>query len=472
MVFSSVVFLFIFLPIILLIYFIVPKRFRAIRNSVLVIFSLIFYAYGEPKYISIMLLSILVNYIFGYTTEYTKYKKVSVLLAVIINVGILGYFKYTNFLIMNFNSIFNSDIAIQKIVMPIGISFFTFQGLSYVLDIYKGAAKAQKNPLNVMLYISLFPELLSGPIVRYQTIESQISSRDENAEDFVSGIVRFMIGLAKKMLLANQVAIIADQIFALKASELTVPLAWLGAISYSLQIYFDFSGYSDMAIGLAKVFGFHFLENFNYPYISKSISEFWRRWHISLSTWFKEYIYIPLGGNRVSNMRYFRNIFVIWMLTGIWHGAAWSFVFWGLYFGCIIALEKFVLGDLLKKLWKPVQHLYALFFIIIGWVIFRSPTLSAGFNFIKVMLGFSGNWGTDQLLVYYLHDYIIILLVAIVAALPVKDYFIKKISAMHSERFKDFILYGLRNVYALILFIISFFYIIGSTFNPFIYFRF
>jgi alginate O-acetyltransferase complex protein AlgI len=323
-----------------------------------------------------------------------------------------------------------------------------------------------------MLYISLFPELLSGPIVRYQTIESQISSRDENAEDFVSGIVRFMIGLAKKMLLANQVAIIADQIFALKASELTVPLAWLGAISYSLQIYFDFSGYSDMAIGLAKVFGFHFLENFNYPYISKSISEFWRRWHISLSTWFKEYIYIPLGGNRVSNMRYFRNIFVIWMLTGIWHGAAWSFVFWGLYFGCIIALEKFVLGDLLKKLWKPVQHLYALFFIIIGWVIFRSPTLSAGFNFIKVMLGFSGNWGTDQLLVYYLHDYIIILLVAIVAALPVKDYFIKKISAMHSERFKDFILYGLRNVYALILFIISFFYIIGSTFNPFIYFRF
>lgn len=472
MVFSSMIFLFLFLPALLLIYFTVPKKYRSIRNGILLLFSLVFYAYGEPTYIIIMLVSIVINYFFGYMVEYTSYKKVSVILSVIVNISILIYFKYTDFLVMNFNSIFNSAISIRKMVMPIGISFFTFQGLSYVLDIYKGDASAQKNPLNVMLYVALFPQLIAGPIVRYQSVADEISCRDENAQEFADGLVRFTIGLAKKMLLANQVGYVADQIFALNHSELTFWVAWLGAISYTLQIYFDFSGYSDMAIGLGKVFGFHFLENFNYPYVSKSISEFWRRWHISLSTWFKDYIYIPLGGNRGSNARYLRNIFVVWFLTGIWHGAAWNFVFWGLYFGVLIAAERFFMGDILKKWWKPLQHLYALFFIIIGWVIFRSPTLTYGFEYIKVMLGLYGKVYIEHYFTYFVHDYWVILCIAVVAALPMKDYFINKVSGIGSVFLKELISYGIRNVFALILFVLSFLYMISSTFNPFIYFRF
>ena len=375
MVFSSFTFLFIFLPLVLLTYFLAKKR--QYRNIVLLVFSLIFYAWGEPVYVLLMLLSIIVNYFIALKIERRKKgKKKWMIMDVIFNLGIIGFFKYGNFMIQNINSIFHSNIGEMNLALPIGISFYTFQVLSYVIDVYRKTVPAQKSMVNLGMYVTLFPQLIAGPIVRYETVAEEIENRKENFNEVVEGLKRFFIGLGKKVLIANQMALIADTIYG-GDLEVTGTIAlWLAAISYTLQIYFDFSGYSDMAIGLGRMFGFHFLENFNYPYIAKSITDFWRRWHISLSTWFRDYVYIPLGGNRVNKLKWLRNILVVWLLTGLWHGASWNFILWGVYYGVILIIEKVFLGKLIEKLPKVLQHIYALFFIIIGWVIFRVEDFS------------------------------------------------------------------------------------------------
>ncbi len=359
MLFSSLTFLFLFLPLILIIYYTVRIE---LRNYVLLFFSLFFYAWGEPKYILLMLFSISINYIFGLLVDRwrgTKYIKLILGLSVVFNLGLLGIFKYTNFIIENMKS-FGLEFSIAEIRLPIGISFFTFQAMSYVIDVYRKEGKCQKNPLNLALYISFFPQLIAGPIVRYQTVAKQIEERRENFEQFSEGTKRFIRGLGKKAILANGVGYIADQILTSDFSNLSLTGAWLGIIAYTLQIYFDFSGYSDMAIGLGKMFGFEFLENFNYPYISKSITEFWRRWHISLGSWFRDYLYIPLGGNKGSKYKFYRNIFIVWLATGLWHGASWNFIFWGVFYGVLIVLERNFLLKLLEKLPSYISRIYTL----------------------------------------------------------------------------------------------------------------
>lgn len=487
MVFSSVLFIFAFLPALMAIYFLVPKKFRRLRNGILLVFSLGFYAYGEPKYVVIMILSIFINYVFGYFVHAVKSKeaqhgfadykpsfKLKFILwaAIVCNIGILMYFKYTNFFLQNISGMLGMEFTALKIIMPIGISFFTFQGLSYVLDIYMNKAKIQRNPLNVALYVSLFPQLIAGPIVRYETVAEEIVQRDENLTEAAEGIRRFILGLGKKMLIANSMGLIADTVFAIKTAEMATSLAWIGAIAYTFQIYFDFSGYSDMAIGLGKVFGFHFLENFNYPYISKSITEFWRRWHISLSTWFRDYVYIPLGGNRVSPAKQLRNIMIVWLLTGFWHGAAWNFIAWGLYFGVILIFEKNILGKVLNKLWSPVQHFYALVLIVIGWVLFRAPNMQYAVQYIKVMLGLSGTGLSDYQSLYLILEYKVELVLAVIASIPVKDFASNFLETRKNKKMSDMVNYNGQNIFAILVFCLSVIYLINSTFNPFIYFRF
>lgn len=438
---------------------------------VLLVFSLGFYAYGEPKYIFMMLASILINYIFGFWVEQTrKYQpgfcRLAVTLSVVVNLAILIYFKYTGFFISNINAISGLNLLVPKIIMPIGISFFTFQGMSYVFDVFFGYAKAQKNPLNVALYISLFPQLIAGPIVRYETVAEEINHRNESRSEMASGIIRFIFGLGKKILLANSMGLIADTVFAKAPNDMAVSLAWVGMIAYSLQIYFDFSGYSDMAIGLGRIFGFHFLENFNYPYISCSITEFWRRWHISLSTWFRDYVYIPLGGNRVSVFKHVRNILIVWLLTGIWHGAAWNFIAWGMYFGIILLIEKFFLLKHLNKARRSLGHIYALILIMLGWVLFRSPSMGYALNYIKVLFGIGANGLWDHQTVYLILQYGLTFVIAIVASMPIKQ----KFESLFSQN--QIIFYHGKNVIAGTVFIISVIYLVNSSFNPFIYFRF
>ena len=476
MVFSSVIFIFYFLPLLLAVYFLTPKRFRRARNMILLVFSLGFYAYGEPKYVVIMIASILINYVFGFFVARAKEKNLGltrllVALAVVANLGILVYFKYTGFILTNLNSAFHLDLVVPNIIMPIGISFFTFQGMSYVLDIYFGHAKAQKNPLNVALYISLFPQLIAGPIVRYETVAEEIGCRNENRSEIASGIARFMFGLGKKIIIANSVGFVADTVFAKSPDTLTASLAWIGTFAYTMQIYFDFSGYSDMAIGLGRVFGFHFLENFNFPYISKSITEFWRRWHISLSTWFRDYLYIPLGGNRVSVPKHVRNILVVWLLTGIWHGAAWNFIAWGVFYGVILLVEKFFLGKYLKKAWAPVQHVYALLLIMLGWVLFRAPDMAYAWGYVKALFGFgAGLWDTQS--VYLLLQYGVVFVISIVASLPVSKWLEGRVEQISSSRRRDFVDGFVKYAAAFAVFLLSVLYLTNSSFNPFIYFRF
>ena len=465
MLFSSLIFLFVFLPAVLFFYYISPKK---LKNIVLLVFSLFFYGYGEPKSLLVMMFSIMVNYILGLAVDKYRERKSAahaiLALAAGANLAVIGYFKYTDFFITNFNALFGLSQPLLHIVMPIGISFFTFQGMSYVIDIYRKHGKVQRNPLNVALYISLFPQLIAGPIVRYETVAEQIEHRKVDLAKFQSGIERFILGLSKKVLIANSMGFIADKVFAVSTGSMSVLLAWIGILAYTAQIYFDFSGYSDMAIGLGRLFGFEFLENFNYPYISKSITEFWRRWHISLSTWFRDYVYIPLGGNRVSRAKLLRNILVVWLLTGFWHGAAWNFIAWGLYFGLLLMLEKFVIGKALTRLWRPLQHLYALFFIVAGWVLFRSENLTYALDYLKVMLGLGGvPWVSNQA-VYYLVEYKMELVTAMVASIPVYPFLKEKIGGL-----KDSILL---HVILIALFLLCIIYLINSTFNPFIYFRF
>ena len=460
--FSSSIFLFAFLPALFAVYFCIPARWRETRNNVLLLFSLMFYAWGEPVFVGVMLLSIGVNYLCGLAA--VRRPRLACTAACIAGLGLLIYYKYTGLLLSTANSIFGFRIPVPEIVLPIGISFFTFQGLSYVIDVARGDAPVQKNPLHVALYVALFPQLIAGPIVRYQTVAQEISQRQESLDEAAAGVRRFMLGLGKKMLLSNAMGQVADRAFGLGAGELTWDLAWLGAVAYTMQIYFDFSGYSDMAIGLGRVLGFHFLENFNYPYISRSITEFWRRWHISLSTWFRDYVYIPLGGNRCSKMRWMGNILIVWLLTGIWHGAAWNFMLWGLYFGVLLLLEKFVFGRVLEKMPSVLRWAYAFVLVVIGWVLFRAGSLPQIAWYLKAM--FTPAEGLHRLTLYCVNQYGFELIAACVASLPIAKWLAAR------ERVRGGLMTLGANLWAFAVFGLSVVWLISSSFNPFIYFRF
>lgn len=470
MLFSSLTFLFGFLPILIVLYFIFKNR--KIRNIILLIFSLIFYAWGEPKYILLMLITIVMIYIFGLLIDKFdkekkyKIKKFCFIFCIILVLGSLIFFKYSSFIIQNINNIFRTDIKILNILLPIGISFYTFQILSYVIDLYNKKIKLQKNIFSLALYVSLFPQLIAGPIVRYETVEDEIDNRKESLDDVISGTKRFIIGLSKKVIIANQMALIADMIFNNHNSLFGTSIIWLGALTYTLQIYFDFSGYSDMAIGLGRIFGFHFLENFNYPYISKSITEFWRRWHISLSTWFRDYVYIPLGGNKVSKVKWIRNILIVWLLTGLWHGAAWNFVIWGFYYGLLLLLEKLFLNKILDKIPNIIKWLYTFIVVMIGWVIFRSNSLNELLLFIKLMFNYNNtDWLTilsDNLTTF---NSLIFIIPALIFSFPI----IKKIKEKYQSKLWFTIV---SNITLLGLFGIVIVLLTSSSYNPFIYFRF
>ena len=471
MLFSTTTFVLIFLPIVIFTYYAFLRKTKIAKNIFLFISSIIFYAWGEPYFVLVMLASIFVNWLFGllinkYRTDKLK-SKVLIVLMLGFNLTIIGIFKYLGFLIENINSIFNISLNNPQIKLPIGISFFTFQAISYVIDVYKNDAKVQKNLLNMGLYISFFPQLIAGPIVRYKTIAEQIENRKESFEKFSQGVYRFIKGLGKKVILSNSLAIVADYAFEGGFSNLTIGLAWLGIISYTLQIFFDFSGYSDMAIGLAKMFGFELEENFNYPYISKSITEFWRRWHISLGTWFKDYVYIPLGGSRVGKGRLIFNLIVVWFLTGLWHGANWTFIVWGLFYCLILIIEKITKLD--KNESKNIvinilKHIYTLFFVIIGWTIFRADNLEIGFQYIKKLLGLSKNYLYDETTIFYLKEYGIYIILGIICSIQFKKN--------KNLKIPNFIIDIIKIVLFILVFIISLSYIIKGTYNPFIYFNF
>lgn len=467
MLFSSQVFLYFFLPITLIVYYLSPKKFR---NFILLIASLIFYAWGEPVYILIMLFSTVFDYINGLLIDkfqkknQHKYAKIVLIISVVGNLAILGFFKYSDFLISNINSLFNLNISLLAIALPIGISFYTFQTMSYTIDVYEQNVKAQKNFISFATYVTLFPQLIAGPIVKYRDVSESLENRKENISDFSEGIKCFIIGLFKKVMIANNVGFIWESIHSLPYSEISLSLAWIGAICYSLQIYYDFSAYSDMAIGLGKMFGFHFLENFNYPYIAKSITDFWRRWHISLSSWFKEYVYIPLGGSRKTIARTVINLLIVWFLTGLWHGASWNFVVWGLYFGVLLIIEKFVLKKVLDKMPSFIRHLYTLFFVIISWVIFACPTLEDGLNYISIMFNFN-NEIISPSVSYLISTHFVLFIIAIIGCTPIFEKIKEKL-----KNNKIFMIIEI--IICLVLFFISLSFLVGSTYNPFLYFRF
>ncbi len=473
MVFSSLLFLFRFLPAVLLLYYIAPRK---IRNLVLLLFSLLFYAWGEPKYVFLMLFSITMDFFMGQMVAKSKARnnrkaaKRFLTISIVVNLSILAFFKYADFIIGTINSVAGLSLPMLSIPLPIGISFFTFQTMSYVIDVYKGATKVQKNWVNYGTYVSMFPQLIAGPIVQYKTIAEQMEHRKENASDFAEGIHRFLLGMGKKVLLANTIGLLCDAVMALEITQVPVLTAWLGAIAYTFQIYFDFSGYSDMAIGLGKMFGFHFLENFNYPYISRSITEFWRRWHISLSSWFKEYVYIPLGGNRRGVLLQARNILVVWMLTGIWHGASWNYVLWGVYYGILLMLEKFLLKPVLKHLPGVLQNVYTMVLVIFGWVLFKCEDLSYCFSYLKAMVGgFHAGWiGRESM--YLLRNYGALLVILLFGCTMIP----KKIGHRITGKFGETSWIGLvlRIVWYGGIFLISLAYLVDATYNPFLYFRF
>ena len=470
MLFSSSVFIYLFLPITLFGYFVVFRKSRKWQNIFLLFVSLFFYAWGEPKFVLIMLLSIFMNWLFGLLVnkENKKIGKIIVGCTVVFNLAILFVFKYLMFSMEVVTEIFNINMKIPNIALPIGISFFTFQAMSYVIDVYRGCGQVQKNILNVGLYISFFPQLIAGPIVRYETIADQIENRRETLNDFADGFGRFIIGLSKKVLLANNFALVADELFDSLAggASISVASAWLGAICYTLQIFFDFSGYSDMAIGLGKMFGFHFLENFNYPYISKSVSEFWRRWHISLGTWFRDYVYIPLGGSRVNKPRLVFNLFVVWFLTGVWHGANWTFITWGLMYFVLLAIEKLtVFGKLLEKA-KVFNWIYTILFVVCGWVLFRANSITDAFIYLKSMFGISSNAFCDETFKQFFLQIFVYLVFGILFSFP----FIAKVS----KKIKKYSLfYDVTYIIVMIVLLVaSVSNIVSDSYNPFIYFNF
>ena len=463
MLFTSISFLYYFLPIVLIIYFIAPKKYK---NLILFIFSLIFYFYGEPKYIFLMILEILIAYIGAILIDKYKSKKI-LILTLFIHIILLIIFKYTNFLTTNINNVFNTNFKLLNIALPIGISFYTFQIISYIVDVYKDKVKVQKSFLKLATYVSLFPQLIAGPIVRYEVIENELDNRKLSFEDFSIGVRRFTIGLAKKVLIANMLGELCTK-FSL-VDERSIVLYWIFAISYMLQIYFDFSAYSDMAIGLGRMFGFHFLENFDYPYISKSITEFWRRWHISLGSWFRDYVYIPLGGNRVSKIKHLRNILIVWLLTGIWHGASWNFVIWGLMFGIILIIEKLFLKKYLEKLPNFIRRIYVLFIVMISFIIFNADTISDAISNIIGLFGFNKETFINNYTIYYLKSYFIILVIAIIASTPLIK---KQLENMKKNKFMNKLINILEPIYIVSLLLIVTSYLIDNSYNPFLYFRF
>lgn len=469
MVFSSFAFLFVFLPAVLVCYFIVPRRYRSARNLILLAFSLGFYLYGEPKGIFVMLAVIALSYGTALAMERARTgrgRRWALAAALAGMVGVLGYYKYTGFALQNINRLLGLELPIPSVIMPIGISFFTFQSMSYVLDVYRRTVPAQRNPLYVALYVSLFPQLVAGPIVRYETVAGEIVSRRESFDGFYEGMQRFLVGLGKKMLLANPLGEAAAAVFGLSAAALTPAKAWIGAVCFALQILFDFSGYSDMAIGMGRMFGFHFLENFDFPYLCNSITDFWRRWHISLSTWFRDYIYIPLGGNRKGRARQLLNLLIVWALTGLWHGASWNFVLWGLYFAVLLILEKLFLGNLLEKLPRFLRHVYALFFVLIGWVIFNCTSLDAIGRYLTAMFaGTPGGAADWQYAGWFLRQYGLELLFGIVLSTPL----LQRLAAPWRDRPAARIAY---TAWLLLVFALSLLTLANSSFNPFIYFRF
>jgi alginate O-acetyltransferase complex protein AlgI len=485
MVFSSTIFLFLFLPLTLLVYLLVG---RSVRNLILLAASLAFYAWGENIFVLLMLGSILVNYVFGLLIDRAQKRggtgRGALVCAVAANLGLLGFFKYANFIVDNLNTVLAAlqlePVTLQEVHLPIGISFFTFQALSYVIDLYRRDAQVQKNPINIALYISLFPQLIAGPIVRYHDIATQIALRTTSFADFGYGVRRFIIGLGKKVLLANVLGRAADYIFSLPPDRIPVTLAWLGAISYTLQIYYDFSGYSDMAIGLGRMFGFRFLENFNYPYISRSIREFWRRWHISLSSWFRDYLYFPLGGSRQGAARTYMNLVVVFFLCGLWHGASWTFVGWGLYHGIFLVLERVRPGRFLLDLMPAfVRHLYVLLVVIVGWVFFRAETMEYALGYLGAMVDFSTPpLYNSQIFLNLNTEFYLVLIIAIIGSAPVFPRLEKWVDAWvpaapsGSGRAACTVVSGAGICFFTFVFLYSVASIMGGAYNPFLYFRF
>ncbi len=464
MLFSSITFLYYFFPAVLILYFAVPKM---LKNAVLLLTSLVFYAWGEPKYVFLMIISIICGYVCGLLIEKYKGKtqsKIALIASCIISLGMLGYFKYADFFITNFNAATGLSVPLLKLALPIGISFYTFQILSYTVDVYRGNVPAQRNPINLAAYVTMFPQLIAGPIVRYSDVAKQLDERTISIDKSAEGIRRFICGLSKKIFIANILGELAGLFLASKQQSML--FCWMYTAAYSLQIYFDFSGYSDMAVGLGKILGFDFMENFNYPYISSSITEFWRRWHISLGSWFRDYVYIPLGGNRVSKLKWFRNIFVVWMLTGFWHGADWNFIVWGLYFAFFLILEKLYLGKFLSK-YKAVGHCYVLLAVMISFVIFGAPNFGLAFECIKGMFGMAGLPLATAETLHYLRSYGVIFALALIGATPLP----KKLYAMAEKKFGAVTAIA-EPVAIVVLLLLSTAYLVDGSFNPFLYFRF
>lgn len=473
MVFSSSIFLFCFLPLVLLLYYVVNPK---LRNLLLLCASLFFYAWGEPRFIFVLVASILINYTFGLLIGFSHKKfslavtRVFLFVGVAFNCGLLFYFKYYDFFIRNVDLLPGVHLPLRNIVLPIGISFFTFQGLSYIIDVYWKKVEAQRNIIKLALFKSFFPQLIAGPIVRYIDVFDQISNRTCSIDKFAQGVRRFIIGLGKKVLIANTMATVADGVFNQPYFRSTPVIAWAGIICYTFQIYFDFSGYSDMAIGLAKMFGFDFMENFNFPYISKSITEFWRRWHISLSSWFRDYLYIPLGGNRRGNV--YLNLLIVFTVTGLWHGASWNFVFWGLWNGFFIVVERYFKKHQLIKFHVPsfLSWLYCALVVVIGWVFFRAPDLAYALNYLKIMFGLVRPHDVGFTLFYYIRPLTAVMLLAsCVASLPISAYLRERFGSFEN---RSRLSQCMQNVWVAVLFIVCVMSVATSTYQPFIYFRF
>ena len=467
MLFSSVSFLYYFLPITLVLYFVSKDKYK---NIILLLASLFFYFYGEPKYTVLMLISAFSAYIHGILIEKFRekgYSKLFLVSGLVVSLGILIVFKYMDFIIKKINYISNSNIKLLRLVLPIGISFYTFQGLSYIVDVYKKDAKVCRSFVDFATYVCLFPQLIAGPIVRYTTIEDELKNRTHSFDKFAYGVNRFVVGLAKKVILANNLGMIVD--IMTKSNEKSVLSYWMVAIFFSLQIYYDFSGYSDMAIGLGRMFGFDFLENFNYPFISKSIKEFWRRWHISLSSFFRDYVYIPLGGNRVSRGRWIFNLLIVWSLTGLWHGDSWNFILWGLYFALLLIIENLFLQNILNKLPALIQHIYAKFFIIISFVIFNNENIKDLWSSLYNMFNFSGLDLYNDFSTYYLKSYTVLLIVSVIGATPILKNIIQKINKNVTGQK---VISTINPILNIVLLVVVTAYLIDGSFNPFLYFRF
>lgn len=471
MVFSSVLFLFRFLSIFMICYFLVPRK---MKNLVLFLGSLVFYAWGEPVYIFLMLFSTISDYVWGRLIEEYRGKdhsRIFLLCSIGINLFILGFFKYADFLMQTVNAVFGTSIPFLNLPLPIGISFYTFQTMSYVIDVYRGDTKAQRNILQFGVYVTMFPQLIAGPILKYHQVERYLQDRRTDLDAISYGAKRFVTGLAKKVLLANNLGLLWKQVTELGTDQMSVLMAWLGIAAFALQIYFDFSGYSDMAIGLGAVLGFHFPENFNYPYVATSVKDFWHRWHISLSTWFKEYVYIPLGGNRKGLPRQLFNILVVWMLTGIWHGAGWNFLFWGLWFALFLILEKLFLGEVLESVPKVFGRVYTLAVVLISWVFFALESPGEILAYLQAMFGMNGVGPVNSLAMFLSNEYLVLLVIALVACLPLGSRLVHALKS--SKTGPAMALYRLgEKVIPAVLLLLSVAYIVDASYNPFLYFRF